>query len=541
MEILLKNLIMSLAFLVAASLLSQDAGDSAKKKPLSVRFHSGTILAAEIMPDNPSSPVVVKNVSPYEPLSRMTSDVAYVAVTVKLDSGRTLSIYDYVLVNKKKDEFKCIAVREGDNDYDYNKWELLNTAPDRIYTLLFKVQLPAFNEKLEFVLRFTLGKNKSDELLVPLVKVDGPFTSPSKIPPEGALGFDQGKVDAAKAEAKSDDGLKKPDEGKAVEAKAEARTDGIKSKTSKWCTISYPEKLSIGQSMDATVRLVGLKSPTKLCAELHCRTTGRIYAGVYASAEPQPVSTDGEYTFKFDIKDKDNLESVNLFVFLSATGSSDDQRASETGSDISVSGATKVEKPEPPPPVKVETKPDKKDKADKDDKKDDKKGGEINMMADKSVENYGWLFDNGQEFPGATGKLSIDKTEKDALKLEGDFTKGGLYVEAKSQLKDFDLSELSFDVKYPNASAICVRIGDKSGQCHQINLKLKESSDWQKIDLKAAYIVEKNAQIVKYESWGGAGDGKWHGPATGLSFVIGPPSGKPEKKAVLWIRNIKVK
>ena len=48
----------------------------------------------------------------------------------------------------------------------------------------------------------------------------------------------------------------------------------------------------------------------------------------------------------------------------------------------------------------------------------------MELLSDKSLENYGWTFDNGQEFPGAKGKLSVDAAEKDALRLDGDFTVG---------------------------------------------------------------------------------------------------------------------
>src|ERR1035437_6836051 len=54
------------------------------------------------------------------------------------------------------------------------------------------------------------------------------------------------------------------------------------------------------------------------------------------------------------------------------------------------------------------------------------------LLAGDAAASYGWGFDNGQEFPGATGKVSVDATTryngKDSLKLEGDFTKGGNYV-----------------------------------------------------------------------------------------------------------------
>ncbi|HBC85878.1 MAG TPA: hypothetical protein DCZ94_02880 [Lentisphaeria bacterium] len=345
--------------MTASALLAQDAE---RKKQTSVRFHSGSVLAAEILPDNPEIPIIVKRVSPLEPPSRITSDVAYAAVTVKLDPGRSLSVYDYVLVNKRKDEFKCIGIREEEGDYDYEKWEFDTTRADKLYTLLFKVQLPSFNEGMSYSLRFALNKSKVEELSLPFVKIGGPFTSPSKIPAEGMLGIDPSKTVEVKAEtAKAGE----PKAGKPAEnakkteeppKKAEtASPEGMKvDKSAKWCALTYPEKSSVGQTMEVKAKITGLKAPTKLCADLHCRTTGRVYAGPYSSAEPQEIKADGEYTFKFDIKDKDNLESVHLLVFQSPTGNFDDQKASVTGPDIMISGATKVAVPEKPVIAKEE-------------------------------------------------------------------------------------------------------------------------------------------------------------------------------------------
>ncbi len=533
----------------AQALVSQDAAATGKKKATSIRFHSGTLLAAELMPENSSFPVEVKNVSPNEPPSRITSDVGYVTLTVRLDPGRSLSIYDYVLVSKRKDEFKCIGIREAGADYDYEKWEIPVISQDKLYNLLFRVQMPAFNEKHEYILKFALSRNNPDQVIVPLSKIGGPFSPPESIPKEGAIGADSANTDTAKIEVKPNE-VRKPDDAKPAEAKVDVKVDakeGFKTKSSKWCSFIFPDKISVGQTMDVKVLLKGLKGATKLCAELHCRTTGRVYAGIYATAEPQAVTADGEYSFKFDIKDKENLESLNLFIYLSPTGSSNDQKESDTGPDIPVSGATKVEKPPEPPKVaeleKKETKqPEKKDKPDAKPVTPRKPGQEVNLMADKSSENYGWTSDNGQEFPGATVKLSVDKKEKNALKLEGNFTNGGAYVQAAYQLKSIDFSEIDFDLKYPDHSTLCLRVGDSSGQCHQINIKIKETSDWQKFSLKGSDIESKNPQVItKYETWGGSADSKWHGPATFIAFIIGAPSGKPEKTAVLWLNNVKIK
>ena len=59
----------------------------------------------------------------------------------------------------------------------------------------------------------------------------------------------------------------------------------------------------------------------------------------------------------------------------------------------------------------------------------------------------GWTFNNGQEFPGATGSLATDAEAKRegraSLKLVGDFTKGGTYVDAGRKIDGVDVRELS--------------------------------------------------------------------------------------------------
>jgi hypothetical protein len=185
--------------LTTVALFSQEAATE-KKKARSMRFHSGTVLSAELLPENPAIPVKVINVSPFEPASKVTSDVAYASVVVKPDPGRTISVYDYSLLDDSKTEFKCIGVREGEYVFDAEKWELDNTSPDKLYTLLFKVEHPKSDEKCEYVLHFNLNKYTPENVLLPFVEINRPFTPPSKIPSEGIIGIDLVKDEMLKAE-----------------------------------------------------------------------------------------------------------------------------------------------------------------------------------------------------------------------------------------------------------------------------------------------------------------------------------------------------
>src|SRR4051812_31735891 len=90
------------------------------------------------------------------------------------------------------------------------------------------------------------------------------------------------------------------------------------------------------------------------------------------------------------------------------------------------------------------------------------------VLMDAAKPNQGWEFSNGQEFPGATGGLSIDPTAKqngrDSLKLSADFTKGGAYVAAVHNIDKVDIKELSFWLRNPDKDSLTLRLSDGSGQ-----------------------------------------------------------------------------
>lgn len=157
----------------------------------------------------------------------------------------------------------------------------------------------------------------------------------------------------------------------------------------------------------------------------------------------------------------------------------------------------------------------------------------------------GWTFGNGQEFPGAKGGLEADLAVQHggqgSLKLVGDFTGGGNYVQAATDINGADIRELSFWIRNFNHDSLTIRLIDSSGRCHQFNLKAEPTAEWQKIVLPLEMFFEKQAtaeavtSVKKYEAWGGDknGDGKWKGPARGLSILIGKT--ETEKVRTIWI------
>src|SRR4051794_1552462 len=109
-----------------------------------------------------------------------------------------------------------------------------------------------------------------------------------------------------------------------------------------------------------------------------------------------------------------------------------------------------------------------------------------------------WTFSNGAEFPGATGGLTLDpqttRAGQASLKLLGDFTKGGNYVQAGRKIDSVDIRELSLWVKSPDAERFTLRLNDASGQTHQIVVKMEAQPDWQHIMLPLERFFARRGQ-----------------------------------------------
>ncbi|MFT5042287.1 MAG: hypothetical protein ACI8XO_000706 [Verrucomicrobiales bacterium] len=159
-----------------------------------------------------------------------------------------------------------------------------------------------------------------------------------------------------------------------------------------------------------------------------------------------------------------------------------------------------------------------------------------------------WSFNNGAEFPGATGSLSVDagavREGKPTLKLVGDFTGGGGYDQVGHNLDRVEIRELSMWIRSPDIEQFTLRLNDSSGQTHQLNLKTKPSTDWQRIDLPLERFFKRRGQtdaftgVGKYEYWGGAKDGNWQGPATAIYLLLGNHGAN--KVRTLWINDARV-
>ncbi len=162
------------------------------------------------------------------------------------------------------------------------------------------------------------------------------------------------------------------------------------------------------------------------------------------------------------------------------------------------------------------------------------------MVSGFEVEALGFDFVPGNEFPGARGSLTADTSTarggKASACLAGDFTDGGAYVGVWTNLPDQggkNLAEVRLWVKTTDVSSLGVRIVDSTGQCHQSQAPaLVADGEWHEVVLPLAGLVGG-------EHWGGANDGKWHGPAKGFGVNLGKDGFVGGAKAGrLWLDDV---
>ena len=92
-----------------------------------IRFRSGQVMAAELS----TAKIKVSDVHPDAPLKFPETPV-YAVVSVKLDQGRTISIFDYTL-DVFGSEFPCVAIRTG-KDFKFTTDAVFSTG---VIQLLF--------------------------------------------------------------------------------------------------------------------------------------------------------------------------------------------------------------------------------------------------------------------------------------------------------------------------------------------------------------------------------------------------------------------
>ena len=96
-----------------------------------LRFRSGEILCAEL---SKTMPYIMNRED--ADLTDLPENKIYAALTVSLDPGRRISIYDYSL-KVSGTRYRCIALRSGDNTIDGAKYECSGGGRNARCTLFF--------------------------------------------------------------------------------------------------------------------------------------------------------------------------------------------------------------------------------------------------------------------------------------------------------------------------------------------------------------------------------------------------------------------
>jgi len=157
------------------------------------------------------------------------------------------------------------------------------------------------------------------------------------------------------------------------------------------------------------------------------------------------------------------------------------------------------------------------------------------LIDEFGAEPQGWRFVGGEEFPGAKGALDRDDVlghnGTGSMKLSADFAGGGAYVGAWKDMPDLQgrfLTGIRLWVKSRGVSQIGIRLADRSGQCHQATrVAVQPDDQWHELVLPLT-------DLVGGEHWGGANDGKWHGPPTGFGLNIGRDGLAGGTAGTLW-------
>ena len=156
------------------------------KSNTAVPFRAGTILSAEITRQKPQFDVE----SPFD--TPAFDNPAWIELIVKLDSGRTVSRFDYELEGTAG-KYACFAVAEGADGYsvDSDKWTVKSPHPLKYYRLLFPVKQEEFagavNELIPVTLKVKLFESTlpGADFKVRVMPQGNPFTRVSAVKPEG--------------------------------------------------------------------------------------------------------------------------------------------------------------------------------------------------------------------------------------------------------------------------------------------------------------------------------------------------------------------
>ena len=152
-----------------------------------VRFRSGEILAAELSKEKPEG---VRNADKLD-LSELPDRRVYAALTVALDPGRKISIYDYSL-KAFGVMSRCIALRNGSNSIDGARFETGGSDRENRCTLYFVLNAREVGIGSREKLTLVCNVPPVQELAVTFVnRGSKSFTPPRSIPDSGTMTEDK--------------------------------------------------------------------------------------------------------------------------------------------------------------------------------------------------------------------------------------------------------------------------------------------------------------------------------------------------------------
>jgi hypothetical protein len=167
-------------------------------------------------------------------------------------------------------------------------------------------------------------------------------------------------------------------------------------------------------------------------------------------------------------------------------------------------------------------------------------------LVEAATAGEAWEFSNGPEFPGATGKLEVEKAGgpggKAALRLRGDFSGGGNYVAAGRSVPQRVPDMLSFMLKHPGATSLTLRLTDSLDTVHQVSIAIARSDDWRRVEFPAQAFFERMGMpdalegIRRYEKWGDNKKKGWQPPLKAVQILLSRrylPEGKTAGEMML--------
>jgi len=119
------------------------------------RIRAGVVSSQEFTTEKPSS-------EGKSPLSGQSSS-AWAVLTVTLDSGRAMSIFDYTL-RKDGEEFKCLDIAEGNDPFKGTVRIYRSTEPGKKCRIVFPI--PSADSEYEILFKLLPGQERPVKLNV---------------------------------------------------------------------------------------------------------------------------------------------------------------------------------------------------------------------------------------------------------------------------------------------------------------------------------------------------------------------------------------